>query len=230
MNLSPRIRAGPRRSVAAAVTTSLLAIAAIVGGCGDADGGRASAVAKLVTAPSTTAPSTTTSTTTTTTTTTSPPPPPSGGHCIGDSVMLGAGPAGHNALPACAVVDAAVSRQASTLPELASIAAAAHPPFVVIHLGTNGTISPSDLDAALASLADIDRVVIVTVQLAGSRSWEEPNNELLRAAPARFPNSTLADWDAVSEGVEGLLADEFGHLTAVGAAHYALVIAAAIGA
>lgn len=227
MNLSPRFGASRRRCVAAAVTASVLAVAAIAGGCGESEGGRASAVASLVTAPSTTTPSTTTSTTTTTTTT-SPPPPPSGGHCIGDSVMLGAGPAGHDALPACAVVDAAVSRQASTLPELASIAAAAHPPFVVIHLGTNGTISPGDLDAALASLTDIDRVVIVTVQLAGSRSWEEPNNELLRAAPERHPNTVLADWDAMSEGVGGLLADDFGHLTAVGAAHYALVIAGAL--
>ncbi len=183
------------------------------------------------TEPPTTTTTTEPPTTTTTeppTTTTEPPRPTSGGYCIGDSVMLGAGPGGHQALGLCGTVDAVVARQMSEGPGLAAAAAAANPPFVVFHLGTNGTASTGLIDAVMAELAQVPRVVIVTIQLMGSRSWEGPNNDVLRAAPSRWPNAVVADWDAASEGQSGLLADDYGHTTSAGAQLYAATIAEAV--
>lgn len=180
------------------------------------------------TAPPTTTTAPPTTTTTAPPTTTAPAVATTGGYCVGDSVMLGAGPEGHGALGMCSTVDAVVARQMSEGPGLAAQAAAAAPPFVVFHLGTNGDMSSGALDAVLGELADVPRVVLVTIQLQGSRAWEGPNNEVIRGAAARWPNVVIADWDAASEGQGGLLADDYGHTTSSGAALYGQTITQAL--
>ena len=142
--------------------------------------------------------------------------------------MVRVGPAYFNALPMCGVVDAEVSRQMSDVPATASAAADSAPPFVVVHLGTNGTITQADLEAGLEALSGVPQVVLVTIQLGGSRSWEEPNNAIIRATADRFDNVAVADWDAASEGQPGLLEDAYGHPTSEGAQVYAQVIAGAL--
>ena len=146
--------------------------------------------------------------------------------CIGDSVMLGASPGYRGTLSMCGAVDAAEGRQFAAGPGL--VAGRPLPTTVVVHLGTNGTISPSDLDAVLGRLAGVPRVVLVTVQVSGRRPWEGPDNALIRTAPDHHPNVAVADWKAASDGHRDWLGADGIHLTAAGAAGYAATIAAAL--
>ena len=151
--------------------------------------------------------------------------PVTGALCIGDSVMLGAS-ISLGALPPCAALDAIESRQVAEGPA-ALQAHAPYPPVVVIHLGTNGTMSPSDIDVMLGALRDVPTVVLVTVQLNGLRSWEDQVNTEIAAAAGRFPNVRLADWKAVSAGHPEYFREDQIHLSPQGAAVYAVAITAA---
>ena len=159
-------------------------------------------------------------------TTTAPAGSGGGALCIGDSVMLGASPGYRGTLTMCGTVDATVSRQFADGPDL--VARRRLPARVVVHLGTNGTISPGDLDALLSRLAGVRRVVLVTVQVSGGRPWEAPDNALIRAVPARHPNVVVADWKAASDGHRNWLGTDGIHLSPAGAAGYAATIAAAL--
>ena len=157
-----------------------------------------------------------------------PPPAPAGtALCIGDSVMQAASPKYYNLLGMCAVVDATVSRSWGA----ASSAVRNHAPYpdrVVIHLGTNGFTNAGEIDATLQALADVPRVVLVTVQLNGTRRWEVPVNAEIRAAATRWPNVRIADWQAVSAGHPEFFRSDRIHPTQPGAAAYANVIASAL--
>ena len=109
---------------------------------------------------------------------------------------------------------------------------AGHAPFpstVVIHLGTNGTVAAADMDGMLSSLQGVDRVVLVTVQHNGNRSWEGQANGEITAAAARWPNARVADWKGYSDGHPEWFAGDGIHLSSGGAQAYADVIAGAIG-
>jgi hypothetical protein len=152
----------------------------------------------------------------------------SGALCIGDSVMLGAGPQYSNTLSMCAVVDATVSRQFSAGASAAAVYGPPFPATVVVGLGNNGTATSAQVDQLMAVLASVPRVVLVTNQLNGTRSWEAGNNEVIRAAAARYPGRVaVADWKAASEGHPEYFAADRIHLRPVGAQAYAATIAAA---
>lgn len=247
-----------RRVPAAALAlAALLAPAACGGGADDAASvASPTTQAPTTTSASTTTSTTTTSTTTTTappttttappttttapppppTTTTAPPPPPpppprpdpSQVLCVGDSVMLGAGPQYADALPSCGIVDAAESRQLSSAPEVLAQHLGPGIERVVLHLGTNGEISPGTADAVLGSLAAVPKVLVVNVQLNGSRPWEGPVNQVLADAVARHPNAVLVDWKAASDGHPEYFSGDGIHMAAAGAQVYGFVIAANI--
>lgn len=191
----------------------------------------------------TTAPPTTTTAPPTTTTTAPPPPPttttpaapppparpdPSRVLCIGDSVMLGAGPQYADALPSCGIVDAAESRQLSSAPTVLAQHLGPGIERVVIHLGTNGEVSPGEAEAVLASLAGVPEVLVVNVQLNGTRPWEGSVNQVLAEAVAGHPNAVLVDWKAASDGHPEYFAGDGIHMAAAGAQVYGFVIAATI--
>lgn len=157
-----------------------------------------------------------------------PPPPPTPDRtvCVGDSVMLGAGPQYQNALPMCGTVDAAESRQFASAPEILAQHLGSSPEGVVLALGTNGPVSPDLADAVLSSLSGVRRVLVVNVQLNGGRPWEGQVNDVLRAAVDRFPNATLVDWKAVSDGHPEYFAGDGIHMAAAGALVYGYIIAA----
>jgi hypothetical protein len=147
--------------------------------------------------------------------------------CIGDSVMLGASPQYLNTLSMCGTVDAEQSRQFSGAPA----AVAAHAPFpaaVVVHLGNNGTVDRDDVDATMARLAGVTRVVFVTVQLSGTRPWEGQANGEIRATAERYPNVVVADWKAASDGHPDFTRSDGIHMSPAGAGAYAATIAAAL--
>jgi len=148
-----------------------------------------------------------------------------GAYCLGDSVMLGTSSAYFGTLTLCGEVDAEVGRQASAGAGILQ----AHGPFpatVVIHLGTNGPTSAGELDAMLQVVASVPRVVLVNVQLNGTRSWEGSVNAEIAAAAGRWPNVRLADWYGASAGHGDWFRDGI-HLTATGAEAYAATVSAA---
>ena len=132
----------------------------------------------------------------------------------------------YGVLSACGAVDATVSRQASE--GVAAVQAhAPYPGAVVIHLGTNGTVNPGDLDAMLGALQSVPTVVLVTVQLNGLRSWEDQANGAVVAAADRWPNARLADWKAASNGHPEYFREDGYHPSLEGAQAYATVIMSA---
>jgi len=149
-----------------------------------------------------------------------------GTYCLGDSVMLGASPVYFGTLTMCGEIDAEVGRQASAGAAILQ----AHGPFpaaVVVHLGTNGPTTAGDLDAMLQAVAAVPRVVLVNVQLNGTRSWEASVNAEIAAAAGRWPDVRVADWYGASAGHADWFRDGL-HLTAPGAEAYAATIAAAL--
>ena len=156
-----------------------------------------------------------------------PPPLPVGAVlAIGDSVMLGARPALLSAIPGI-LVDANVSRQFHDGPGVLRSYRdrGALPASLVVHLGTNGTVSAADLDAIMQVAAG-RRVVFVNVRVP--RSWEAQSNAAIAAGVARWPNARLADWHTVSARPGYLAGDGF-HVTNAGAAAYAAMVRAALG-
>jgi lysophospholipase L1-like esterase len=150
-----------------------------------------------------------------------------GALCIGDSVMQSASPQYYNFLGMCGIVDATVSRSWGA----ASSTLAGHAPYpdrVVIHLGTNGFTNAGEIDAALQPLAGVPRVVLVNVQLNGSRRWEASVNDEILAAAARWPNVRIADWRSASAGHPEYFRPDRIHPTRDGAQVYANVIAGAL--
>jgi hypothetical protein len=65
---------------------------------------------------------------------------------------------------------------------------------IVIQLGTNGTVTQAQYDAVLAEVADIPRVVMMTVK--APKPWIEGNNAIIRSLPATHPNVVVLDWEA----------------------------------
>jgi peptidoglycan/LPS O-acetylase OafA/YrhL/lysophospholipase L1-like esterase len=146
---------------------------------------------------------------------------------IGDSVMLGAAPELAAALGEGTWVDARVSRQFTEGIEIARAvrSAGAMGDLVVVHLGNNGSIGPNRIAEMMAELADVDRVVFLTVRVP--RGWEAPNNELLFQEVARYPNALLLDWRALSEGHAEWFYGDGMHLRPDGRQAYAFWVAGA---
>ncbi len=145
---------------------------------------------------------------------------------IGDSVMLGGKSALQADIPGTAV-DAVVSRQYASLPLVVAWHAihASLPATVVVHLGTNGTISGTTCDAVAHQLGQ-RRIIMVTLTVP--RTWQDPNNATIRACAARN-HAIVADWHAISAGRADWLAPDGYHLRPAGAAQYAKLIGKLIG-
>lgn len=107
----------------------------------------------------------------------------------------------------------------------------------VIALGSNGTINEADIQSTMGSLADVPRVVVLTIAI--DRPWVEDNNDLLRALPVTYPNVIVLDWAelapachdwATANGRQGnCFASDGFHLSEDGADYYAALIANVLG-
>jgi peptidoglycan/LPS O-acetylase OafA/YrhL len=76
---------------------------------------------------------------------------------------------------------------------------------VVIQLGTNGTVTQAQYEAVLAEVADVPRVVVMTVK--APKPWIDGNNEIIRSLPASHPNVVLLDWQTRAEEIAGHLSN-----------------------
>lgn len=160
-------------------------------------------------------------------TTTSVPVAPIDVFALGDSVMLGAAPA---LAARGAVVDADVSRQGKAGVDILTAlnSAGLLGNVVVIHLGTNGSISQATYDAMLEQTRGVPLVVVMTIK--ANRGWTDGSNALIRGLPARWPNVKVLDWQVDAAACPGdCFYDDGIHLTPEGQQYYADLIWRSIG-
>jgi len=158
---------------------------------------------------------------------TPPPPlaePPSRVLALGDSVMLGAAPQMAAAIPNLEV-DASVSRQVSAGIDLLYQRrdAGALGDVVIIHLGTNGSLSGGQFDEIMGILSGVERVVWVNLRVP--RDWEAPDNDAIAQGVARYPSAVLVDWYSLGNAHPEFFYDDEIHLNPEGADFYAQTIA-----
>ncbi|SDD09348.1 Peptidoglycan/LPS O-acetylase OafA/YrhL, contains acyltransferase and SGNH-hydrolase domains [Sanguibacter gelidistatuariae] len=146
---------------------------------------------------------------------------------IGDSVTLISAASLQAALPGV-YIDAEVSRQMSTAPEVAAALSAggALRPYVVLSLGTNSTVNERVMDAAIAAIGPDRTIVLVTGY--GDRPWIGPTNDQMRSAAARFPNVVVADWQTTIAAHPESLGKDGVHPQASGQELYAQMLVAGL--
>ena len=147
---------------------------------------------------------------------------------VGDSILLDAQPELTALLPGVGV-DGVVSRQfqAGIGVVQADRSSGTLGRVLVVELGTNGGISPSDVDAMVQAAAGVARVVFVNVCVP--RAWAAPDNAVLADGVARHADvAVLADWNGLATPhPEWFTADQV-HLNPAGAAALAILIASKV--
>jgi lysophospholipase L1-like esterase len=161
-----------------------------------------------------------------TTTSTTMAPAPIAQIALGDSVMKGAAPALSDK---GFVVDAVESRQftngADTAVALSQQGRLGD--VVVVHLGTNGTIEPSDMTRMMEAFAGVPQVLLLTVDV--DRSWTAGNNAVIYDTVNTYPNAFLLDWAGLDDSCPGDCFYSDGiHLKTDGQQYYADLIAGAL--
>ncbi len=151
---------------------------------------------------------------------------PKGRIIIGDSVV------GMN-VPAMKqrgfVVNYSVSRQFSAARSVMKSYGSRLPRNVVIHLGTNGTISLTECQALVRQATSKRKVFLVTVRVP--RSWQNSNNSTLRACDRSFPvpRVHIIDWHRLSNGnPQWFYSDGYHPRESTGAVAYARLIGEAV--
>ena len=174
-------------------------------------------------APTPTDPSPTTSTTTTT------PPSGQGVTAIGDSIMVDAAPYLEQLLPGIAI-DAKVGQQlVQAQADVAQLRAQGLiGDRVIVELGTNGPFTAQQLEAFLASLGPMRRIVLVNTRVP--RPWEQPVNATIDAVAQITPHARLVDWYDASATTPQYFYPDGVHLDPAGARFYASLLAQAVEA
>ena len=140
----------------------------------------------------------------------------------GDSVILGI----RNVLASyerIELINARVGRQIGELIEVAQTDQkfVADSP-VVLNLGNNNRLLESDVVELFEIVKDQPRVIIVNT--AVPRSWRDENNAIIAQVSARYPNTTLIDWQKLSEGHPEYFASDGVHLNPPGVNAYVSAI------
>ena len=144
---------------------------------------------------------------------------------VGDSIMLDIQPELTADLPGV-TVDGLVSRQfqAGIGVVQAARAAGTLGRVLVVELGTNGAVTPADVDAMMEAAQGVTRVVFVNVDVP--RPWAAGDNAVLAAGVARYPGvAVLADWYALSAPHPEWFTTDQVHLNPAGATALAALIA-----
>jgi hypothetical protein len=144
---------------------------------------------------------------------------------VGDSVLLDAQPELATDVPGIAI-DGLVSRQfdAGIGVVQADRAAGTLGKVLVVELGTNGPISPGEVDAMVQAASGVSRVVFVNVCVP--RPWAAPDNAVLADGVARHPGvAVLADWNTLATAHPEWFTFDQVHLNPAGAVALATLIA-----
>jgi peptidoglycan/LPS O-acetylase OafA/YrhL len=130
---------------------------------------------------------------------------------LGDSVMVDAAASLSSMCPGTEVHAVVGWQAASVFGELNELRVAHHlGQVVIIETGTNGIVSSKELDAALSSLADRTRVIVVNDHM--NRAWEPPNNAMFPKEVAKHSNAVLVNWDIVADQHPEYLTSDGVHL------------------
>jgi peptidoglycan/LPS O-acetylase OafA/YrhL len=172
------------------------------------------------------------------TTTVAPAGSPPAVTAIGDSVMLGAanqliatidGMFATPTVPHVTTVDAAESRQfaagVDVIQDYKNRGALGQ--YVIVQLGTNGTIDPGEFDRMMGILSDREKVVIVNAKVP--RPWEQQVNDTLEGEVKKYKNAVLLDWHGYGDAHSEFFYDDGIHLRPEGAEAYARFVAQSLG-
>jgi hypothetical protein len=137
--------------------------------------------------------------------------------------MLGAAREMQRVMPGL-TVDAKVSRQMGAATDILRQRRKTSPAdqFVIVHIGDNGFVKPSQFDELMQLLADVPRVVVFN--LKEPRRWEEANNLIIADTVRRYANAVLVDWRSVGLAHPEFFARDGIHIGAAGARAYTLLI------
>jgi hypothetical protein len=142
--------------------------------------------------------------------------------------MVGAAPALQQRLGSSGYIDAHIGRQFSDGVQVAKsyrdrgVLGRA----VVVHLGDNGPVHPSDIDALINELSGVPTILLVNVRVP--REWQAEVNSELNAAAARHPGVKVVDWFGVSGPHGDWFESDHMHLKEAGMAAFADLILGAI--
>jgi hypothetical protein len=145
------------------------------------------------------------------------------GFAIGDSVMLGAARELQRVLPGL-TVDAKVSRHMGAATDILRLRRKTSPSdqFIIIHIGNNGFVKPSQFDELMQLVKDVPRVIVFN--LKEPRRWEENNNLIIADTVRRFPNAVLIDWRSFGNDHAEYFGKDGIHIGLAGARAYTLLI------
>jgi hypothetical protein len=153
---------------------------------------------------------------------------PAGVLAVGDSVMLGSKPLLRRS--GVRTVDAVVGRQFGSAVSIVERAAArgSLPRNVVVHLGTNGTVTLKACKGVVRHAGPERKVFLVTVRVP--RAWQDSNNRTLRRCAAAYgeDRAEVVDWSAYSAGHPGWFGADRVHPTPAGRSHYTSLIERAV--
>ena len=136
----------------------------------------------------------------------------------GDSVILGIRSSlGENA--PIAIMNARIGRQAGELLEVMKVdlANAADSP-VIFNLGNNNALGREQVREIFELVKNQPQIIVVNT--AVPRPWRVANNELINEIAAEYPNTTVVDWSAISEGHPEYFAPDGVHLVPTGVSVY----------
>lgn len=142
-------------------------------------------------------------------------------YAIGDSVMLGA----RTALRDSGFrVDATESRQAYSAPALVRKKGSTLPENVVVHLGTNGSFPLSTCKSLVKAAGPDRRVFLVNVFVP--RSWQDPNNAVIRQCAEAFADDRVhvIDWNAAASAHRSWFYSDRIHLKPAGGRAFARLL------
>lgn len=137
---------------------------------------------------------------------------------VGDSVMKGSEAQLRKMFPN-AIVDSAVSRQFSALPDILRKVEQHEgiPDIVVIHLGSNGNIFEKHM---IESMKILGNRQVFFINCKVERPWQEAVNTFLKNQMAKYKNTKLVDWYSLAHNQNQYFAKDRIHPNQVGAKVY----------
>lgn len=143
---------------------------------------------------------------------------PTGLWLTGDSVILGIRAALENK-DQLALVNARIGRQA---PELLAVMehdrALVPQSTVIFNLGNNNALTREQVVSIFEAVAAQPQRIVVNT--AVPRPWKDANNALIAEVAAKYPNTKVVDWSAISDGHPEYFAPDGVHLVPTGVAVY----------
>ena len=146
---------------------------------------------------------------------------------IGDSVILGAEPYLKKSFPGI-IIDGELGRQMYQAQDVVNQLKAEGKlgSCVIIELGSNGPFKMEEFRTLLISLGNVQQIVIINTRVP--KRWQDTVNSDLAEAAAEFPQATLVDWYAASQGKDSYFYEDGVHLSPQGAEYYASLISDAV--